>query len=326
MTKAALSRTCLLAAAAALMCLPRLAMATAGDPPSIGAAAAVKGTVTGVLDDQAPHAVRNGDDVLAGERLTTDAGSSMTIRFADASTFEIGPNATIIVNPLDIKPVKGAAVKSVMVESGAFRSMAGTAAANAQTVIGTHLGAFTSSAAVVVGEVTPQRVALFPADGPGNFTYPAGSLAVPAGGAAIAESDSGNAVTIQRIAGDPATTALMGEAMAQLGAATTTAQQKPPLPPRAPTAVGYVEAPVGALATAVGPDGFIDTAGATLAKEETTPETEVAAAEQSPPVAPPLPPLPNFAPPATTGFNPPAITPTPPVVPPLPPPVPASPI
>lgn len=349
MKKAVLSRSRLLAATAAIALLPGLAMAAAGDA-RIGAAAAIKGTVTGAVDDQAPQALHNGDAVLTGERLTTGPGASMTVQFADKSTLEIGPNASVIVNPLDIKPVKGGTVKSIMVESGAFRALAGSAAANSQTVIGTHLGAFTSKAAVVLGDVTPQRVALFPADGPGNFTYPSGSLEVPAGGAVVAESDTGNASVVPKIAGDAATTALMGDAMAQLGGAAnptppatgvatataTPAASQPgtaaPTPPAATAAnagVGYVEAPVGALASAVGPDGYIDTEGATLTKVETTPETEVQVAEQNPPLAPPLPPLPEFAPVPPSPFVPPAssVPPAGPPVPPLPPPIPpASPI
>lgn len=300
-----LSRTRLIAAAVGFACLPGLAMAAAVDTPRIGAAAGLKGQVTAVIDSQAPRAVRNGDAILGGERIKTGPGGSLMVEFLDNSTFQIGPNADVVINPSAVQPVAGASVRSVMVNAGAFRSITALASTNSQTIISTSVGAFTSSAGVVVGQVTPQRLVLFPIDGPGNFVYSAKSLTVPKGGALIADVGTGSARAVPAAAADPATTALMAEAMTQLGGSQTAAQQAA----GASTPVGYVTQPTGAVAgIATLADGYLNTAGGAQSKEEIPPETQVAAAQQ-----PPSPP--SQPPPAGPNISPP----------PLPPPVPSCP-
>ena len=302
MSSTALSRTRLIAAAIGLACLPGFALAAAIDTPRIGAATSLKGQVTAVIDGQPSHAVKNGEEVYGGERIRTGPGSSMIVAFLDNSTFQIGPNANVVINPSQVQPVAGTTVRSVQVNAGAFRSVLALGSGNSQTIIATSAGAFTSGAAVVVGEVTPQRVVIFPIDGPGTFVYSSSSLSVPKGGALVADLGSGQAHTIPTVASDPATAALLADSMSLLGGAAPATAQAGPAGP-----VGYVTQPTTAVAgISTFGDGYIDAAGGTESKEEIPPETQVAAQPPMPPVQPP-PETPNVSPP------------------PLPPPVPACP-
>lgn len=287
MTGSALSLTRLIAAAAVFALAPGLALAAAVDTPRLGTTLVVKGQVAATIDKQPPHVMRNGEDVLGGERISTGFGSSAVIRFLDNSTFQIGPNASVVLNPAAVRPINGGAVRSVTVDAGAFRSVTAMTAAYSQTIVTTRAGAFTSGAAVVVGEASSQRIALFPIDGPGTFVYAGGSLEVPKGGALIADPSGGRARTVVQVAADPATTALMADAMNQLGPQTAVPTAT------AATAAGpvdYLAHPTGAVAGLVTDSrGYIDSQGGALSKEEIAPETQVAAVQNFPP-QPPLPP------------------------------------
>jgi hypothetical protein len=283
MISTALSRTRLIAAAVGLACLPGLACAAAIDTPRIGAATTLKGQVTAVIDSQPAHSVKTGEEVYGGERIRTGPGSSLIVEFLDNSTFQIGANADVVINPSQVQPVAGTTVRSVQVNAGSFRSITALGSTNSQTIISTSAGAFTSSAGVVVGEVSAQRVVIFPIDGPGTFVYSANSISVPKGGALVADLGTGQAHAIQTVATDPAVSQLMAEAMSQLGtAAPVTAQAGASAP------VGYVAQPTGAVAgIATTADGYIDTSGGTESKEEIPPQTEVAAVGPPPPQPPP---------------------------------------
>jgi hypothetical protein len=297
------SRTRLIAAAVGFACLPGMALAATADTPRIGAATGLKGQVSATIDSQPSHAVKSGEQVFGGERIKTGAASSMVVQFLDNSTFQIGPNADVVINPSQVKPVAGSAVRSMTVDSGAFRAIAALTSVNSQTILSTSVGAFATGAGVVVGEVSPQRIAIFPIDGPGTFVYSTKSLTVPKGGALIADIATGTARVVTATAADPATTALMADAMAQLGGpATATAGAAP---------VGYVMQPVAGIATTG--DGYIDAMGGTQSKEEIPPETQVAAVAPTPPnLGPPTPP----APPPPPHFPPPPMPPAPPASPP----------
>jgi len=252
------------------------AVAMAADASRIGVAMAVTGKVTVVGDDQKPsHALRARDAVFAGESLTTATGGSAVVEFRDHSTFEIAPQGWIVLAPFDANPAPRGLVKSVMVEAGAFRSIDG--AGSSRTIIATPQGAFTGHGAVVVGQVTPQRVVVFPVDGAGSFTYVSGKVDVPAGGAVVAESDTGTAVGLTHVADDAAMTGLMAEALDQLGHVAAA-------PTRTAGRVGHGVRPIGRIAStfvsAVGADGYIRNIHPGQGKQETQPETEVRATRQ----------------------------------------------
>jgi hypothetical protein len=297
MTSSALSRTRLIAAAVGFSCLPGLALAAAVDTPRIGSAAALKGRVTAVIDSQRPHVVKSGEELYSGERITTGPNASMTVEFLDNSSFQIGANGDVVINPSQVQPVHGNTVRSVVVNAGSFRSITALGAANSALIVGTATGAFTSSAAVVVGEVTPMRVAIFPIGGPGTYVYASQSVTVPAGGALIADTGTGHAYAVPAVAANPATTALMADAIGSLGGAPVTTQAS------TSGSIGYVAQPTGNVAGVMASaDGYIDALGGTASKEEIPAETQVAAAQQ-PPAPPPEP---------TPGPPPPGPPPTPP--------------
>jgi hypothetical protein len=300
MSSSALSGTRLIAAAVGFACLPGLALAAAAvDTPRIGSAAVLKGQDTATIDSQPPHAVKSGEEVYSGEHIRTGPNASLTVEFLDNSSFQVGANSEVVINPSQVQPIRGGSVRSVAVNAGGFRSVTALGAANSQLIVATATGAFTSDAPVVVGEVTPLRVAIFPIGGPGTYVYASQSVTVPAGGALIADTGTGRAYAVPSVAANPATTALMADAMGTLGSVAA------PMPASASGPIGYVSQPTTAVAgVATSADGYIDAAGGTESKEEIAPETQVAAA-QNPPQPPPGP-TPGPPPPGPPPNPPPA--------------------
>ena len=137
------------------------------------------------------RALDDGDDIFAGDRITTGDESRILIRFRDETTLAIGENGELTIDAFVFDPSSGAGEFSANMAKGVFRYLSGQIAqrdpnaVSMSTVWGT-IGVRGTHVLARVGD-GPELIVLLPQDDPKRPP-------------AIAVSNSGGAVLIDEMA------------------------------------------------------------------------------------------------------------------------------
>ncbi|MBI5882485.1 MAG: FecR domain-containing protein, partial [Elusimicrobia bacterium] len=92
----------------------------------IGAAAAVRGTVSAVAPGQTVGRIMSsGKEVYLRDAVTTDAQGRMQVMLLDETVFTIGPNSSLVLDEFVYDPGTGAGKMTARVTKGVFRFVTG---------------------------------------------------------------------------------------------------------------------------------------------------------------------------------------------------------
>jgi hypothetical protein len=93
--------------------------------PNIGVAAAVLPDATGTRPNQAARVLRIGVDIVADERVVTDAKGKLQLLFLDGSALTMGPNSDVVVDRFIYDPAAKTGDLAFSATKGVFRLVGG---------------------------------------------------------------------------------------------------------------------------------------------------------------------------------------------------------
>jgi hypothetical protein len=93
--------------------------------PNIGVAAAVLPDATGARPNQAARVLRIGVDIVANERVVTDAKGKLQLLFLDGSALTMGPNSDVVVDRFIYDPDSKTGDLAFSATKGIFRLVGG---------------------------------------------------------------------------------------------------------------------------------------------------------------------------------------------------------
>lgn len=101
------------------------------------------------------------DKVFFKQQIITKDQGKAIVTFRDGSTFEIAPNAVVILDEFIFNPTEGVSEKSVNVLKGTFRYISGLAVKNSKVEIKSPFGTAGIRGSLVVGNVVEGSLDLF---------------------------------------------------------------------------------------------------------------------------------------------------------------------
>ncbi len=93
--------------------------------PNVGIAAAVLPQVSSVLPNETARVLRIGVDIVANERVVTDAKGKLQLLFLDGSALTVGPNSDVVVDKFVYDPEAQTGALSFSATKGLFRLVGG---------------------------------------------------------------------------------------------------------------------------------------------------------------------------------------------------------
>lgn len=135
----------------------QIALINDGDDDAIGIVIASTGTVTVQHADGSTEVLSAGDRVYQDDVLTTDDGSSVGIRFADASRFSLGEEGKMQLDDFIYDPLAGTGNSVIDVLQGSFAFVSGMIAKTGDDAmsVNTPVATIGVRGTTVAGDVAP---------------------------------------------------------------------------------------------------------------------------------------------------------------------------
>ncbi len=102
---------------------------------NVGVAAAVLPDATGTRPDETAKVLRIGVDIVAEERVTTDAKGKLQLLFLDGSALTVGPNSDVVVDRFIYDPKAKTGDLAFSATKGIFRLVGGKISKNKAVIL-----------------------------------------------------------------------------------------------------------------------------------------------------------------------------------------------
>lgn len=143
-----------LAAAAATSMMAQLTEAAALSGDRIGVVTAARPTIKSVSGDRVVYV---GNDVLFGERLSTDASGALHILFMDQSSITLGPNTELTIDQFVFHPEKQEGQIKVNLLKGVLRVVGGLISKFNDTRVVTNNGVIGVRGGITIAEANEEQ-------------------------------------------------------------------------------------------------------------------------------------------------------------------------